>query len=261
MGRSVRPSAVFIFFSLLLCLTSPLPGGAEGEAQQKTLSVAAASDLSFALREMARGFEKETGVRPVISFGSTGLLARQIEEGAPFDIFLAADLESVKALASAGLLLKDTIAVYARGRLALVVNRGSGVKAEGIGDLARPEIKRVAIANPAHAPYGKAAVEAVRNSGLWEAVKDKLVYGENIRQALQFVETGDAEAGIVALSIADVPDAVYFVIPDRLHRPIDQAAAVAAGAKNGKGARDFIRFLQGPEGRAILEKYRFIPKN
>lgn len=248
-------TALFVFLAFFLSSPPSSPAG------ERTLGIAAASDLSFALKEIAAEFEKETGVRPVISFGSTGLLSRQIEEGAPFDVFLAADTASILALSRAGRVMLGTAAIYAEGRLALVSKRGPGIKAVRIEDLSMPRIRRVAVANPAHAPYGKAAVEALQNSGVFEAVKVKLVYGENVRQALQFVETGDADAGIVALSIAGVAGVEYSEVPPSLHEPINQAAAVIAGSRNTDMAREFVRFLFAPVSRAILERHRFTPKS
>ncbi|MDP2690289.1 MAG: molybdate ABC transporter substrate-binding protein, partial [Deltaproteobacteria bacterium] len=250
-GRGLKGGffAALLFF--LFCVLS-LPAAA-GER----ITVAGASDLAFAFKEIAQEFEKDTGVGVVLSLGSTGMLTKQIEHGAPFDAFFAANISYIDGLAEGGYVVPDTVEVYAVGRLVLAVNRASGVEAKGLAGLAGPRIKRVAIANPAHAPYGAAAMEALKSAGLWESVKPKLVYGENIRQTLQFIQTGDAEAGIVALSIADVPEISHTVIDFRLHNRITQAAAVVRGSKNERAARDFIRYVNGPKGRPIMEKYGF----
>lgn len=224
----------------------------------KRLTVAAASDLTFALKEIAWGFEKDTGDTVVISFGSSGILARQIESGAPFDLFFSADMRYMDGLAKGGHIIPATVTHYARGVIVLAVNRRAGVAGSGLKDLLRPEIKKIAIANPAHAPYGKAAVEALKAAGVFEAVKEKLVYGENIRQALQFIQTGDAQAGVVALSIASVPEVSYTPIDPVLHNPIDQAVGVVKSTKEPESALAFIRYAAGDKGRAIFKKYGFI---
>ncbi len=228
--RLLKPLLAFIMLAFL-------PAHALGNGPE--ITVAAASDLTFALKEIAANFGKEAGVKAVLTFGSTGMLARQIEQGAPFDIFLAADLKYLESLKEGGHIDPETIEVYAYGRLALAVNKPSSIEVKEIKDLLNPGIKRIAIANPAHAPYGRAAVEALKSSGVWEAVKGKLVFGENIRQALQFVQSGNAPAGIVALSIADVPEVKFMEIDRKLHGPIEQAAGVVAGSKEKALAGQF----------------------
>jgi molybdate transport system substrate-binding protein len=221
------------------------------------LTIAAAADLAFALKEIGAAFEKEANVTPVISFGSTGNFTKQIEAGAPFDVFLAADLAHVDELKKGGFVLQDSVTVYAHGRIVVASNRKSIQGKIGINDLTGPSVRKVAIANPAHAPYGIAAEEALKNSGVWDKIKDKLVYGENVRQTLQYIQTGDAEAGIVAFSIAEVPEVEYTVIDPALYRPIVQAASVIKTTKEEKAARQFIAFIKSPAGKKILAKYGF----
>ena len=190
-------------------------------------------------------------------FGSTGQLAQQIENGAPFDLFAAANIAYVEQLRDKGLVLADSVALYAEGRIVLAVNRQAGVAAAELADLLDPAIQRVAIANPDHAPYGAAAKEALVSAGLWDAVAPKLVYGENVRQALQFVQTGDAQAGIVALSIADTPEITWTLIDAGLHKPLHQALAVVASSTQPDAARAFAAFIASEEGRSIMEHYGF----
>jgi molybdate transport system substrate-binding protein len=239
------------FFSMAaMCV----PAGAD------TLTVAAASSLSFPLKEAVKTFEKRTGERVRVSFGSTGTLASQIRNGAPFDLFLSADLSRVEELAEEGHVMPGSVRVYALGRLVLVVNEASGIKATGLEQvLTDPGIKRVAIANPDHAPYGAAAVEALKAASLWEGVRTRLVYGENIRQTLRFVQTGNAQAGIVSLSVADVPGVSFTEIDDPLYRPIEQAAGVVAASPAKELAEKFLKYLTGPEGGAIMQMYGFAP--
>ncbi len=228
----------------------------QGAWAGEKLIIAAAADLSFALKEIGASFEKETHIEPVLTFGSTGNFTRQIEEGAPFDVFLAADLAHVDELRKGGFVVPDSITVYAHGRIVVATNKALSGRIDIMG-FAGPRIKKVAIANPAHAPYGMAAMEALKNSGVWDKIKDKLVYGENIRQTLQYIQTGDAQAGIVALSIADVPEVEYTVIDPALYKPIDQAASIIKTTKEEKAARRFIAFIKSPAGKKILMKYGF----
>jgi molybdate transport system substrate-binding protein len=225
---------------------------------QERLTVAGAADLAFAFREIAEDFEKETGVKVVLSLGSTGMLTRQIEQGAPFDVFFAADSRYIDELGKGGYLMPDTVELYATGRLVLAVSKTSGVEAKKLEDLLDPRIKKVAIANPAHAPYGVAAMEALKSAGVWERLKSKLVYGENVRQTLQFIQTGNAETGIVALSVADTPGISYTMIDARLHDPIRQAAAVVKTTGEEKRSREFIKYVLGPKGGGIMKKYGFV---
>lgn len=236
----------------------PLSAPSRASGKEAKLTVAAAADLAFALKDMAAGFEKEAGVKTVISFGSTGMLAKQIENNAPFDLFFAADARTIETLRDNGYVEADTITRYADGALALVVNKKSGVKVSGIKDLLRPEMKWIAIAQPLHAPYGRAAMEALKNAGVWEKIKYRIVYGESVRQALAYVQNGDATAGIIALSVADVPEVEYIAVDPSLHSPIRQSAAVITASKEKTSAREFLNYVTGKKGREILKKYRFI---
>lgn len=228
-------------------------------AAERKLTVAGASDLSLAFREIAREFEKETGYKVTLSLGSTGMLARQTEQGAPFDVFFAANRKFVEDLEKGGFILPGTVELYAEGRLVIAVKSGSGLRAASLEDLRKGRITRIAIANPEHAPYGLAAMEALKSAGLWDEIKPKLVYGENIRQALQFVEAGNAEAGIIARSIAQVPGIEYAEVPVSLHKPISQAAGVVSSSKEKEAGRAFIKFVNGPKGRPLMKKFGFLP--
>lgn len=221
------------------------------------LTVAAAADLQFAFTEIGELYEEETGNKVIFSFGSTGQLAQQIENGAPFDLFAAANVDFIDALAQKKLVVADTIALYGRGRIVLAVNRASGVSAATLEELLSGSITHIAIANPAHAPYGAAAKEALISAGVWETIEAKIVYGENVRQTLQFVQTGDAQVGIVALSVANVPEISWTLIDDSLHRPLDQALAVVASSVHQEEAKAFVALVNGEKGRLIMEKYGF----
>jgi len=221
------------------------------------ITVYAASDLDMAFREIKPIFEKATGTRVTLVMGSTGNLAKQIEHGAPADVFFAANASFVDDLQTAGAVIPQTRALYAQGRIVLATPTKPTVVVRELADLLKPEVRRVAIANPAHAPYGRAAQEALESAGVWERLKPKLVYGENIRHTLQFVETGAVEAGIVALSVAGVPDVRYVPIDPKLHKPLNQVAAVVKRSARPELGVAFIQFLNGPEGRPIMKRYGF----
>jgi molybdate transport system substrate-binding protein len=228
------------------------------KAEPRSITVMAASDLTPAFEELGREFERQKGVRVRFSFGSTGNLARQIENGAPADVFAAADVSFIEGLEAEGLVVPGTRALYARGRLTLYTAADSGHNFTKLEDLAGPEVERFAIANPEHAPYGVAAREALEESGLWEKVKDKCVFGEDVRTAQQFAETGNVDAAVVALSLSVRGSGRRVLVPEELHRPLDQALAVVKGAKNEQDARAFAAFVNGPEGRPVMRKYGFV---
>ncbi len=225
--------------------------------QQSELTVAAAADLTNAFEEIGRQFQAATGTKVTFSFGSSGLLARQIENGAPMDLFTAANVEFINQLENKGLIIPGTKKIYARGRITLWLPKESNLHVDKLEDLTRAEVKRVAIANPEHAPYGKAALEALQKSGIWEVVKAKVVYGENIRQTLQYAQTGNVEVAIVALSLSQQSDGHWTLIPEDLHSPLDQALAVIKGTRNEKAAREFADFITGIQGHAVLSKFGF----
>ena len=236
--------------------------GAPAAAQN--LTVAAASDLQAALPVIASQFERDTGQRVTLTFGSSGNFFTQIQNGAPFDVFLSADSDYPRRLEQAGLAERGSLAQYATGRLVLWTRTDSGVDVRGgLGVLSEARVRKIAIANPAHAPYGRAAVAALRQSGIYERVEAKLVFGENISQAAQFVESGNADAGILALSLALGPTlrsvGAYVEIPSTLHPPIEQAAVVLAASKQKPLARQFVAALTQPEAARILRTFGFAP--
>lgn len=246
---------VSLWLAIVLAGCSPVsPASTPASAE---LTVAAAADLQFAFTEIGELYEKETGNTIIFSFGSTGQLAQQIENGAPFDLFAAANVDFIDALAQKKLVVADTIALYGRGRIVLAVNQASGVSATTLEDLLSGTITHVAIANPAHAPYGVAAKEALVAAGVWEKIEAKIVYGENVRQTLQYVQTGDAQVGIVALSVANVPEITWTLIDDSLHSPLDQALAVVASSVHQEEAKAFAALVNGEKGRLIMQKYGF----
>jgi len=229
-----------------------------GGSDRPELTVAAAADLQSAFTDIGALFEEECGCKVTFIFGSSGNLAAQVESGLPVDVFASADIAYVDGLKEKGLILEDTQQLYAVGRIVLAVNKESGVQVESLEDLLKPEVERVAIANPEHAPYGIAARQALQSEGVWDELEPRLVLGENVRQALQYVQTGDAPAGIVALSIANVPEVSYTLIDDSLHEPLRQSMAVLRRTQLEQLGRDFVDFVNGPQGRPIMESYGFV---
>lgn len=195
-------------------------------------------------KALEQGFQQATGHRVRFSFGSSGTLARQIENGAPFDVYLSANETYVKDLASHGDLDVSSIVVYALGRIAIWSADGS---IKNLSDLGK--VRHLAIPNPVHAPYGVAARQALEHQGLWKSVERRIVYGENVRQALQFAESRNADAVITSWTLLQNRGAL---IPSEWHAPIRQAGAVTSSTKQAAAARSFLEFLGGPEGRKIL---------
>jgi molybdate transport system substrate-binding protein len=234
---------------LLAILLGCSPGGVSDE-----ILISAASDLALAMPELASAFETETGVRLNTNLGSSGQLAQQILHGAPVDVFLSADRAWVERLREAGRVEADGVAIYARGLLVLY---GATGPSSDLRQLLDPGVRRIAIANPAHAPYGRAAQQALEHAGVWAEVQDKLVIAENVRQAAQFVDTKSVDIAIAALSLTD-ESRPHVRLPDTLHEPLDQTFAIIADRPNTATARRFTAFLLGPAGRDILKRYRFL---
>ncbi|MCL5962131.1 MAG: molybdate ABC transporter substrate-binding protein [Chloroflexi bacterium] len=255
----------FLFAALLLlplAACSSAPTTASQASDNEAITVGAAADLQMAFAEIGELFRQETGTKVVFTFGSTGVLTQQIENGAPIDVFAAADVRYVDKLKDENLILADTQRIYAIGRLVLATNRATGLELRSLEDLTRPEVKRIAIANPAHAPYGAAAKKALEETGLWDQVSSRLVIGENISQAMQFVKTGNADAGLIALSVANTPEIAYTLIPEDKYSPIRQAMAVMKSSKNQDVARQFTKFVSSPKAGIVLRKYGFdVPEN
>jgi len=227
------------------------------------IKVAAAADLAFAFAEVGAAFEAKTGKRVTFTFGSTGQLAKQISEGAPYDVFAAANVSFVTEVVKAGACDDATRAMYARGRIVVWTKKSGGVApVQDLRDLAERRFVKIAIANPEHAPYGRAAKQALETSGIYDRVKDKLVFGENVQQTLQFAQTGNVEAAIGALSLATVTDdGAYMLVDDTLHQPIDQALVVCKHGVNAAVGKEFAAFVNSEAGRAIMRKFGFLLPN
>lgn len=231
-------------------------GSDDGGEAAGTITVAAASDLRFAFEELGERFADETGTEVTFSFGSSGQLREQIVNGAPFDVFASADAAYVDAVVEAGRGRPETRADYALGRIVLWAPPGSPLPAE-VADLADPRYRRIAVANPEHAPYGRAAVQALEAAGIADQVEDRLVYGENISDTLRIARSGNADIGIVALSLVIADGTEHVVVPASLHGPLRQALVVTAGDDEVEAASAFADFVNSSEGREVMVRYGF----
>ncbi len=239
---------LLLLLLLSACRSAPAP-----------LRVAAASDLTEAFTELGARFEAGTKTKVVFSFGSSGLLAKQISEGAPFDVFAAANATFVEATVKAGACDGTTARRYARGRLAAWSLTGPLTSLESIADEGN---KRIALANPEHAPYGRAAKEALEKAGLWKRIESRVVYSENVRQALQLAQTGNAEVALVAYSnVINRTDGVKLLIDEALYTPIEQSLVRCSRGGQPDAAKRFVEFLGTAESQALMQRSGFsLPK-
>jgi len=231
--------------------------GCGGDSSRKSLLVSAAADLQEAFAEFGKTFESETGAAVTFNFAASGMLAQQIKSGAKVDVFAAANVAFIDDLETAGLTIPGTKRIYARGRLVAWTRADAKVEINSLNDLLKPEIKRIAIANPVTAPYGLAASLALEGAGVREAVQAKLVYGENVRQTLELARSGNVDVALVSRSLVLGSPGKSFLIPEDLHSPIEQAVVVIKGAPNKALARRFVETLAGPEGQSLLKRFGF----
>jgi len=263
------------FFASALLVASIVLAGASGWAQEKekesnsaALVVAAAADLSAVLKEIGDRFEKKTGATVKLAFGASGAFTQQIQNGAPFDLFFSADMDYPRQLISAGDADAASLYQYAIGKLVLWVSADSklDVEHQGMNILLDPSVKKIAIANPQHAPYGRAAVAALKHAAMYDRIADRLVLGENISQAAQFVESGNAQAGFVALAHAAAPamrgKGKYWEVPSDFYPPLAQGVVVLSHSQHKKEGADFLEYMKTKEVSELLEKYGFtLPPN
>ena len=238
---------------LVIALWTPI-----GVAQQ--INVAAASDLQSAFQDLSTRFQKDTGKTVKLTFGSSGNFFAQIQNGAPFDLFFSADIDYPRKLEAAGLAEPGTLYPYATGKIVLwVANESKLDLSAGLKVLLDPSVKKIAIANPAHAPYGRAAVAAMQHERIYDQASPKFVLGENISQAMQFAASGNADIGIVALSLALTPamkeKGRYVEVSTDTYPPIEQAAVVVKSSPNKESARQFLAFVKTPAMLELMRSY------
>lgn len=231
------------------------------QSESQELTIAAASNLTDAFAEIGPRFTSKTGIKVIFSFGATADLAKQIENGAPFDVFAAADSEHVEQLETKGLLIPGSRAIYARGRLVMWLPPESKLKAERIQDITAKPFERIAIAKPDVAPYGRATVESLQALGIWNEIQSRVIYGQNVSQTKQYVATGNAEVAFIPLALVKAGEGKYIEVSDELHRPIDQALGIVKESTKQASARKFVDFLLSPEGRELMSQkgYRTPP--
>ncbi len=247
------PTHLLLAVICFLCTTKP------AAAQ---INIAAAGDLQFVMPEIAHRFEVQTGHRVRVTYGSSGNFFQQIENGAPFDLFFSANLDYPQKLAHDGFAEPDSLYEYAQGKLVLWTTNSSPLDIhKGMELLVDPAVKKVAIANPQHAPYGQAAVAAMKSRGIFEKARSKLVLGENVSQTLSFVASGAADVGLVALSLAASPSVKptgrFVEIPSGAYPPIRQACLILKSSREKEIARQFLAFIRSPAISALLRDYGF----
>jgi molybdate transport system substrate-binding protein len=238
---------------LVTAATAPAAG-----QSRRAIIVFAASDLGPVLQQIVPPFEKTSGATVTVALGSSGTLAQQIRNGAPADVFFAANESYIDDLIPDGRVEAASRIRYARGRLVVATLKAHAMKMDTLQDLTNPEVHRISIANPRHAPYGVAAQQALEATGLWKNVEPKLVFGENVQQAVQFVRSGAVDAGIFARSLADAPDLSWHIIDDKLHAPLSQMAAIVARGSDQTLARSFLAFVTGTQGRRVMRQFGFL---
>lgn len=222
------------------------------------ITVAAAADLALAFKEIGELYEKTSGNEAEITFSSSGTAREQIANGAPYDVYASANVKFVDDLIAQDKIIADSKALYAIGRVGAATLVSSSLHVKEVADLLKPEFKKIAIANPDHAPYGLAAKEALESLGLWDQLKDKLVFGKDIQDVLTMVKTGNVEAGLISLSVVNKDEVNFLLFDDKLHNPLKQAIAVVKTSQHEQVARDFVKFVNGEKGREIMKKYGFV---
>jgi molybdate transport system substrate-binding protein len=241
--------------TLLVLAIAGCGGRGTGPARNE-INVATAANLSRVFAELGQMFERETGTHVVTSFGATTQLAQQIEHGAPYDVFAAADTEHVDELSRKGLIVPETRAIYARGKLVLWVPDGR-VRVDRLEDIARAGVTRIAMANPQLAPYGRAAVETLEALHLWETVQPRIVYAQNVSMATQYAATGNADAAFTAMALVYDRAGRKIEVSGSLHKPIDQAIAVVRSTPRPEQGRKFVEFITGKRAREVLKRYGY----
>lgn len=245
----------YLFFSLMVVGCS----NSKSETVDKfEINIAAASSFTLAFSEIGKLFEDETGTKVIFSFGSTGQLADQIENGAPFDVFASANKMFIEKLDKKDLLINNSKMIFALGRIGIATRADSPFAIEAIDDLLKLDVVKVAIANPDHAPYGLAAKQALETANVWKEIESKLVFGRNISDTLTYIETGNTEAAIIALSLVKESEVNFTLIDEEMHAPLEQMIAIVSRTKHQQQSMEFIEFIRGPIGKPVMESYGFV---
>jgi len=254
--------SAYVVFAMLFVDSASLGLTQPCVAFSEELTIAAASDLNYAFKDLVAAYEKKTGQHVKLTLGSSGNFFSQISNGAPFDLYFSADIRYPQKLEEVGHAVPGSLYKYAVGRIVLWAPRRAKVDVQkGLDALLDPAVKKIAIANPKHAPYGRAAVAALEYYKFYDRVKERLVFGENISQAAQFVESGACDTGIIALALALAPSmktaGTFWEIPIESHPPLEQGAVILKNSKNKEAAKQFLEFVKGAEGQETMRRYGF----
>lgn len=222
------------------------------------ITVAAAADLALAFKDIEALYEQSTGNDAEITYSSSGTAREQIANGAPYDVYASANIKYVDDLIARDRVIADSKELYAIGRIGAATLVGNSLQVTQASDLLKPEYKKIAIADPSHAPYGLAAKEALQSLGLWDQLEAKMVNAKDIQDALTMLKTGNVEAAFISLSVYNKSEVNFLLIDDKLYNPLKQAIAVVKGTQHEKAAREFIKFVNGEQGRDIMKKYGFV---
>lgn len=252
-----RRTVLSLLTAAAVVIASACGGSTSSSPANQQIVVAAASDLRPAFEDLAWKFTEDTGIDVVFSFGSSGQLREQIINGAPFDVFASANAQFVDDVISADRAVAESKTIYAVGRIVLW-SADPNTLPNDITLLQNSEYARIAIANPTHAPYGIAAEQALKSAGIYDAVKNKLVFGENISDTKQIIDSGNASIGIIALSLAIADGREYVVVPETLHEPLIQAAVITATGEQVSTAQAWIDYMSSPKGLEIMSRYGFV---
>lgn len=254
---SLSSFILLLFFASLFSINCSRSAPTNNQGASPEITVAAAANLMNAFAELGKEFTSRTGIRVRLSFGATADLARQIENGAPFDVFAAADVEHIDKLNSQGLLVSGTNHLFARGRLVLWIPSHSSFKLNRIEDIARPEVERIAIAKPDVTPYGRATIEALLALNLWRQIEAKIIYGQSVAQAKQYAATGNAEVAFIPVSLVKANEGQAIEVAEELHHPLTHAIAIIKDSPQHEAAQRFVAFVLSPEGEAMLARYGY----
>lgn len=252
-----RARGLLVLAALAVTVSSACGGDQAESAGPTGITVAAASDLRPAFEQLGADFTAQTGIPVTFSFGSSGQLREQILNGAPFDLYASANVEFVDEVVAAGRGRPETRADYAEGRIVLWSPPGVRLP-ESVDELVDPRYRRIAIANPEHAPYGQAALEALQAVGVWPQVEGRVVYGESVSDTLRIASSGNADVAVVALSLAIADGSPFTLVPAELHEPLRQALVVTSTGATGAAAQRFADFVASPAGRAVMNRYGFV---
>ena len=252
---------VAVYIALGLMVGGPACRQLKKPSNEREIIVAAAANLSDSFPELAQEFTRQSGIKVVLSFGGTADLAKQIENGAPFDVFAAADVLHVSALEKKGLITAGTVNSYARGSLVIWMPAGGKIKLDRVEDLEQTSVERIAIAKPDIAPYGQAAIQTLHALNLWKKAEPKVVYGMNVSQVKQFVSSGNAEVGFLPRTLVRDGEGTFLEVDEKLHQPINQAIGVVQASTRQDNARRFMEFVLSPAGQEILRKHGYRSAN